>query len=165
MFASAVAAAVVASLMSLRTTFRLRFFELLVDSAMVAVVDAGDRVGELIAVRCCCCGIAGERILSVVFTLVGVLDGVVVAIVGVRTVAVPSVDSKRRFFGVTTSSDSKPTSSSLLFFFFVVDDGDESWFVLSCSGRRSGFGLFILLFRNKGRGDGNNMMSHTGGRR
>ena len=80
----------------------------------------------------------------------GVLDGVVAAVVGVIEVAVTSVDSKRRFFGVTTSSAAKkPPSFSLLFFFFVEDDGEESWFVLSCSGRRSGFGLFMFLYGGK----------------
>ena len=52
------AAAVVES-MSLRTTFRLRFFELLVDSATAIVVGTGDRVGEVITDRCCC-DTAGE---------------------------------------------------------------------------------------------------------
>ena len=139
--------------MSLRTTFRLRFFELLVDSATAIVVGTGDRVGEVITDRCCscCCDTAGERILlSLVFTRMGVLDGVVAAVVGVIEVAVTSVDSKRRFFGVTTSSAAnKPPSFSLLFFFFVEDDGEESWFVLSCSGRRSGFGLFMFLYGGK----------------
>ena len=115
-------------MMSLRTTFRLRFFELLVDSATIAVVGAGDRVGEVITYRdcdcsCCCgCVMAGERTFSLVFPRMGVLDGVVVAVVGVRGVAIPaSVDSKRRFFGVTTSSANNPTS----FFFFFVDEVGE----------------------------------------
>jgi len=43
---------VVLDSMSLRTTFRLRFFELLVDSAAVAVVSTGDRVGEVMTDRC-----------------------------------------------------------------------------------------------------------------
>ena len=147
-------AAVLESQMSLRTTFRLRFFELLVDSPTVAVgvAGAGDRIGEVIAECCCdCCGIAGERILSKVCTLVGVLDGVVVVVVGVRVGAEASAPSNRRFFGVTTSSAArKSTSPSVLFFFLEVDDGDEKLlFVRSCNGRRSGFGLFISPFHTK----------------
>ena len=128
-------AAVLESQMSLRTTFRLRFFELLVDSPTVAVGVAG----------------AGDRILSKVCTLVGVLDGVVVVVVGVRVGAEASAPSNRRFFGVTTSSAArKSTSPSVLFFFFEVDDGDEKLlFVRSCNGRRSGFGLFISPFHTK----------------
>ena len=117
-------------MMSLRTTFRLRFFELLVDSATDAVDGTGDRVGEVITYRdcdcsCCCgCGMAGEQTtFSLVFPRMGVLDGVVVAVVGVRGVAVSApVDSKRRFFGVTTSSANNPTS---FFFFFVDEEGED----------------------------------------